>query len=115
MYYCIGIQKSKFGDYWLLNIKIFVKGIFDRSYSPSKDLIKSSLGHVNSNETEAFQSVFDFDEVMDDDVRIARLERLFKEHIVPFTTRASTRKGIIEMYKEKLFTLLPAVKEQIGL
>lgn len=36
---CIAIlelQKSKYGDYYMLNIKIFIQGAFDRSYSPTK-------------------------------------------------------------------------------
>jgi Domain of unknown function (DUF4304) len=70
---CIAVlelQKSNFGNYYQLNIKIFIQGIFERTYSPNKDLIKSSMGHVNSNSNEIIEyiNVFDFDEAMDDTI-----------------------------------------------
>lgn len=113
---CIAIlelQKSNFGDYYQLNIKIFIQGVFDRSYSVSKDLIKSSLGHVNSNETNKYKSVLDFDEQMDDTKRKNLLEDLFKNHIVPFTNNTLTKLGIRELEKKGEIYLLSAVKEEL--
>ena len=114
---CIAIlelQKSNFGDYYQLNIKIFIQGIFNKIYLPSKDLIKSSLGHVNSNETKVYKSVLDFDEPMDDSKRKERLRELFENHIVPFTNKTLTKSGIRELANKGEITLLPAVKEELA-
>ncbi len=68
---CIAIlelQKSNFGDYYQLLIKIFIQGAFEKTYIPSKDLIKSSMGHITTNETPEYKAVFDFDEPMEDEI-----------------------------------------------
>lgn len=114
---CIAVlelQKSNFGDYYQLNIKIFIQGVFDRTYLPSKDLIKSSMGHVNSSETKDYKNVFDFDEPMDDSIRKERLEELFQNHIVPFTDKTLSKSGIRELADKGEIFLLPAVKEELA-
>ena len=114
---CIAIlelQKSNFGDYYQLNIKIFIQGVFAKSYVPSKDLIKGSMGHINSSETNDYKNVFDFDEPMDDTIRKERLEELFKEHIVPFTNKTLFKSGIRELAEKGEIILLPAIKEELA-
>ena len=113
---CIAIlelQKSNFGDYYQLNIKIFIQGTFGKNYSPTKDLIKSSMGDVNSNETKDYKSVLDFDEPMDDNLRTERLEELFKNHLVPFTNKTLSKSGIRELVEKGDIFLLPAVKNEL--
>lgn len=113
---CIAIlelQKSNFGDYYMLNIKIFIQGLFDRKYSISKDLIKSSLGHANSNETLDYKEVFDFDNALDDQIRKEKLEKLFSNHIVPFTNKALSKAGIMKMHVEENLFLMETVKDQL--
>jgi hypothetical protein len=114
---CIAIlelQKSNFGDYYQLLIKIFIQGAFERSYMPSKDLIRSSMGHITTNETPEYKEVFDFDEPMEDDLRKNRLEELFKNHIVPFTNKTLIKSGIRELADIGEIFLLPAVKEELA-
>lgn len=113
---CIAIlelQKSNFGDYYILNIKVFIKGAFERTYALTKDLIKSSLGHINANETDEYRNIFSFDEPLDDSLRIEKLNELFKNHIVPFTTKTSTKLGIMELEKAGKIFILPAVKKEL--
>lgn len=114
---CIAVlelQKSNFGDYYQLNIKIFIQGVFDRTYLPSKDLIKSSMGHVNFSETKEYKNIFDFDEPMDDSIRKERLEELFQNHIVPFTDKTLSKLGIRELAEKGEIFLLSAIKEELG-
>lgn len=107
------LQKSNFGDYFQLLIKGFIQGAFGRLYIPNKDLIKSSIGHVNSNETKEYKDVLDFDEPMKDSIREERLKYLFQNHIVPFTNKVLSRQGIIELVGTGEVFLLPAVKEEL--
>ncbi len=107
------LQKSNFGDYYMLNIKIFIQGSFDRTYFPTKELIKSSLGHVNANETDEYRSIFNFDQPLNDSLRIERLKELFKNHIVPFTTKTSTRLGIKKLVSSGEIFILPLLKEEL--
>ncbi|SEH29933.1 DUF4304 domain-containing protein [Chryseobacterium culicis] len=113
---CISVlelQKSNFGDYYILNIKIFIQGSFDRIYSPTKDLIKSPMGDINENETDKYREIFDFDKPLDDSLRIEKLKELFKNHIVPFTTQTSTRLGIIELETSGQISILSSVKKEL--
>lgn len=113
---CISVlelQKSSFGDYYQLLIKIFIQGAFERTYMPNKDLIKSSMGHINSNETKAYKDVLDFDEPMKDNIRIELLEELFQNHIVPFTNKTQSRVNIKVLAEDGEIFLLPAVKEEL--
>lgn len=109
----IELQKSNFGDYYQLNIKIFIQGAFGRTYTLSKDLIKSSMGHVNTNETQEYKNVLDFDEPMEDSRRKERLEKLFQNHIVSFTDKALSKSGIIELVDKGEIFLLPAVRKEL--
>ena len=108
------LQKSNFGDYYQLNIKIFIQGVFEKTYLPSKGLIKSSMGHVNSSETKDYKNVFDFDKPMDDNIREERLKELFEKHIVPFTNKTLSKSGVKELAEKGEITLLPAVKKELA-
>lgn len=107
------LQKSNFGNYYQLNIKIFIQGVFEKTYLPSKDLIKSSMAHVNSSETKDYKNAFDFDEPMDNNLRIERLKELFENHIVPFTDKTLLKSGIRELAEKGDIFLLPAIKEEL--
>lgn len=77
---CIAVlelQKSSFGDYYMLNIKIFIQGSFGTTYFPNKDLIKSPMGDVTNQIND--NDIFDFDKPMDDEKRKEQLEKLFGE------------------------------------
>ncbi len=109
----LDLQKSNFGDYYELNIKIFVQSMFGNTYVKAKDLVKKHTGDVFTRQPDNYKDVFDFDKSMDDSKRKNRLEELFTEFIKPFTDKALSRKGLIELETEEKIFLLPAVKEEI--
>jgi hypothetical protein len=109
------LQKSKFGDYYQLNIKIFIQGVFGKTYTISKELVKNSMGHINAGETQEYKDVLDFDKSMDDIKRQEQLEILFKNQIVPFTEKAMTREGIIGLFQKEELFLLPAIRQELGI
>jgi len=106
------LQKSSFANSTYLNVKIFIQGAFDRTYTPNKDLIKSSIGHITNQIRD--KEILDFDEPMDDDERKEKLEQLFGEFIVPFVDKALSKSGIRELAEKGEITLLPAVKEELA-
>jgi hypothetical protein len=115
---CIAVlelQKSNFGNYYQLNIKIYVQGMFSRTYNKNKDLVKKDVGHIRNGEPPEYKSVFDFDEPMDDGKRREKLEKLFSEFITPFTNKALSKFGIKELADKGIITLLPAVQKELGL
>ena len=106
------LQKSSFANSNYLNVKVFIQGAFDRTYTPDKDLIKSSMGHITNQIRD--KEILDFDEPMDDDKRKEKLEQLFSEFIVPFSDKALSKSGIRELAEKGEITLLPAVKEELA-
>lgn len=109
----LDLQKSNFADYYEMNIKIFIQGMFGNSYSRSKNLVKRDIGNIFRRQPPEYKSVFDFDEPMDDEKRKADLAKLFSDFIVPFTDKALSKSGIIELANKGKITLLPAVQEEL--
>jgi hypothetical protein len=110
----LALQKSNYGDYYQLMIKIYVQGAFGNKYSISKDLVKRHGGNVFRGQPPQYKDVFNFDVSIDDDKRKQRLEELFSEFIEPFTNKALSKSGIRELADKGQLFLLPAVKEGLG-
>lgn len=111
---CIAIlelQKSNFGNYYLLNIKIFIDGIFNRNYLPSKELIKSPMGHITNQISEI--SVLDFEKPIEDYIRKDKLENLFLQTINPFTDKVLSISGIKELVNKGDIFLLSAIIDEL--
>jgi hypothetical protein len=54
----LDLQKSNFGDYYELNIKIFVQGMFGNNYSRSKNLVKRDVGNIFRRQPPEYKSAF---------------------------------------------------------
>lgn len=111
----LDLQKSNYGNYYQLLIKIYIQGAFDRHYTKSKDVVKKDIGHIFGSETKEYKDAFNFDNSMTDDERKLSLEQLFEKHVVPFVTKTSTRTGIITMHEKEGLFLIPNVKKELGI
>ena len=109
------LQKSNYGNYYQLNIKVFIQGLFEKSHKLSKDLVKTATPAVLGGELSSHRDIFDLDKKIDDKERVRKLEKAFEEYIIPCTKNMLTKKGIIELYKSKEVFLLPAVKKELGI
>lgn len=107
----LDLQKSNFGDYYEMNIKIYIQGMFGNNYSKNKYLVKKDIGDIFTRQPPEYKSVFDFDEPMDNEERKEKLEQLFSKFIVPFANMALSKSGIKELADKGAITLLPAIKE----
>jgi Domain of unknown function (DUF4304) len=111
----LDLQKSNFGNYYELNIKIFIQGIFGGNYSKSKDLVKKDPGHYFTRQPVNFRDVLDLDNSLSEVQRKERLIHLFDDYIVPFTNKTLTKAGIKKLEEQTEIRLLPAVKEALGI
>ncbi|UKB82569.1 hypothetical protein LF887_16315 [Chryseobacterium sp. MEBOG06] len=110
----LDLQKSNYGEYFELNIKIYVQGMFGNNYFRNKDLVKKEIGNVSRRQPSEYRSLFNFDEPMNDQVRKNRLEQFFTEFITPFTERALSISGLLELEKRKEIHITPAVNEELN-
>lgn len=109
------LQKSNFGNYYEFIIKIFVQGLFERTYAKNKDLVKKDVGHIRIGEPNEYRDVFDLENAMDDLSRKEKLNKLFSDFVSPFTETALSRSGIKKLADGKKIFLLPAIKEQLNI
>jgi len=108
----LDLQKSNYGNYYQIMIKIYVQGMFGSDYNKCKDLVKNT-GHIFRGEPPEFKNVLNLDKSMEESNRKQRIEELFNEFITPFSNEALSRKGLKELAQQEKIYLLPAVKEQL--
>ncbi|MCD0488055.1 DUF4304 domain-containing protein [Pedobacter sp. MC2016-14] len=108
------LQKSSYGNYYQMIIKIYVQGMFGRTYVSNKELVKTDIGDVQTGEPKEYRRIFDFDVFLDDAERIEKLNRLFEEFILPFAKRSLTKQGLRQLAKNGDISLLPAVEKELA-
>jgi hypothetical protein len=111
--FVIELMRSNFGNYYLLNIKIFVNGVFGKNHIVNKDMVKKEIGNIDRGEPKRFENALNLEFPMDDTAREMELEALFHDFLVPFSEKALTKRGIHELVEQGEIALLPAVKEEL--
>ena len=109
------LMKSNFGNYYQLNVKIFIQGIFGRKYTKNKDLIKREVGNISRGEPKEYEIFFDLDRPMEDTNRQKGIETLFHDFLVPFAQSVASRDGVKELERIGKIHIPLAVKEELGL
>ena len=110
----LDLQKSNFGDYYEMNVKIFVQGVFGNHYVKSKNLVKRDMGNIFTRPPKELCDVLTFDDIqMTDEERVSKTKELFDKFIVPFADKAMSMSGIKELESQGTIFILPAVKEEL--
>lgn len=109
----LDLQKSNYGDYYYLNIKIYVQGLFGNRYRREKKLVKGDVGDVFTRAPTEYDEIFKMETGLDISDRANRLYQLFSEYIQPMITLASTRGGVLELGNSGRLYLLPAVRQAL--
>jgi hypothetical protein len=108
------LQKSNYGNYYELNIKIFIQGVFGNQYQKSKEL-KYATSAILGRQPEEYRDVFDLDSLMENVLRKEKLEKLFNDFIVPLVNSMLTREGIKKHALNDKDFLTPALNKELGL
>ncbi len=108
----LDLQKSKYGNYYDLNIKVYIQDIFGKTYKIDKALVKDT-GDIFRRQPSEYKEVFDLETPINDISRINRIHILFNDFIIPFVEEAATKKGILNIASRKDILLLPAVKKAL--
>lgn len=109
----LSLQKSNFGNFNYLNIKIYIQNIFGKSYRIDKNKVKIEGGDVFRRIPNIYDDLLNLENFMNDDERRNGIERLFNDFLNSFVNKALTKKGIKELEIEGKLFLLPAVKEEL--
>lgn len=108
------LQKSHYGNYYELNIKIFIQGIFGEHYKKSKEL-KNAVSDILGRQPEEYRDALDLELSIEDSVRKNKIEQLFNDFVVPFVNKMLTREGIKQCALVDKDFLPPAVNKELGL
>ena len=110
----LGLQNSNFGNYFELNVKVFIQGLFGRRYVRSKNLMKKDTGDVFLRPSERYTRVLDLGQPMSSVQRHALLDALFREFLNPTAADALSREGLILLDSRGAIYLLPAVRQELN-
>lgn len=111
----LDLQKSNYGDYYELNIKIYIQGLFGNKYIMSKDLVKKHIGNIFLRPPNETREIFNLENDMSDGQREKNLENLLSDFIMLLANKALTREGIKELIEQNKVATTPAVREELFL
>ncbi|NNM44205.1 MAG: DUF4304 domain-containing protein [Chlamydiae bacterium] len=109
----LDLQKSNFGCYYYLNIKLFIQGVFGNIYVKSKKLVKTDCGNIFLRQPNNYSKLLNLDIELADIDRKEGLKEMFRDFIVPFSSKTSTKTGIKKLHEKGELFILPAVKQEL--
>jgi hypothetical protein len=110
----LDLQKSNYGSYYYLNVKLFIQGAFGRKYVKSKQLVKIDGGDIFLRQPDNYSNLLDLDAPLESSDRKEGLKKMFNDFIIPFSNKTNTKEGIKELYKNGELFILPALKKSLG-
>ncbi len=110
----LDLQKSNYGNYFEVNVKIYVQGLFGNNYIKGKDLVKKLTGDVFLRVPGSFRNALDLNSALNPDEREKDIEKLFSDYLVPLSTEARTRSGLLRLGESGRLVLLPAVRKELN-
>ncbi len=113
--FILELQKSNFGNYFEINMKIYIQGAFGNTYIPNKDIIKNDIGDIFTRPLAKYHSIWELDNDIHDEERKNKIKLFFEEYIKPIQEKVLTISGIKELSTEDNdhFFITPAVKNEI--
>lgn len=109
----LDLQKSNYGNYYELNIKIHIQECLDQTFTLSKKLIKGNMALADRGQPKEYDDFFNLEVPISDEQRRQGFERFFNEFMVPFSFKALNRGGIKELGEAKLIFLTNSVKKSL--
>lgn len=107
------LQKSNFGNFYYLEIKVFVNGIVQEKHKITKSLVKAQTYCCFTRPSSQYTDCLDLDILMDTTKRKQCLELLFSGFVKPFSDKALTSEGIYELINEKRVLCAPSTKLEL--
>lgn len=111
----IELQKSNYANYYYLNFKIFIQGIFGNVYVKNKRMVQPEMGNIFLRHPDNYSHLLDMRTPLSDSEREAGLRELFANFIMPLSNNTTSKEAIKALHaKGKLF-VLGAVQEELGI
>lgn len=111
--FVLHLQKSNFGNYFELNLKLFLGQGLSSNAAEFNRLVKSLSGDIFRRQPEEYREVFDLDTVISAADRRHRLARMFIELIDRMASAAASSLGLLRLRDEGLVFLLPMAEARL--
>jgi hypothetical protein len=111
----LSLQKSNYSQLFYLNIKTYLKGVFGRRDTISKDLLKD-VGDIFRRQPKEFEKLFDLESNLSIEERQEGLTAMFESFTNRYTNVMLSKDQIIHEHLQgsNEFSLLPAVRKELG-
>jgi hypothetical protein len=110
----LNLQKSNFGNYFEMNLKLFLGETAVVDSAELKERVKSMSGDIFRRQPEEYSDAFNLDSSMSLADRRAAIEKMFRDlidHIVSAGTAGSA--GILRLRDEGVLFVLPSVEARL--
>lgn len=111
----LDLQKSNYGNFYYLNIKLYIQDVFGTRYVKSKNLVKNDSGDVFLRQPEMYNKFFDLELDLQPHERQEGIDSMFTQFLSPIFEKACSREGIITLNRSGELYILPAVKKELGI
>ncbi len=108
--FVLDLQKSNFGQYFELNLKLFLQKKAPREAASLKKLTKSMSGDIFRRQPEQYRAAFDLESGISVVEREKLLARLFDEIIEQIAAGASSPSGLLGLRDQGVIFLMPNVE-----
>lgn len=109
----LDIQKSNFGNYFELNVKIFLNTRVPTSPSELKKLVKSLSGDIFRRQPEEYRVAFDLDAPVTNFDREELINMLFTNFVDRIVLASSNPADLLRLRDEGVIYLLPMVEARL--
>lgn len=109
----LNLQKSNYGRYADINLKIFLDMDVPRSGVELKPLITRLSGDIFRRQPRECNEALDLDSALDASARRTAIERFFAEIVDRVAVESSSASGLFSLRDEGVLYLLPAVEDRL--
>ena len=108
--FILNLQKSNFGAYFELNLKLFLGRHAPSNSADFKRFVRTLAGDIFRRHPEEFRSAFDLSSCLLTAQRQEAISRMFCEFIDRIVLSCNNPTGILRLRDEGIFYLLPGVE-----
>lgn len=112
--FVLNLQKSNFGNYFELNLKLFLGLQLSSNGVELKKTVKSFSGDIFRRQPEEFREIFDLDAEISLADRRKLLEKLFAELIDRMASGFASQAEILRLRDEGVIFLLPTIEARVN-
>lgn len=109
----LDLQKSNFGNYFELNLKLFLGRAAPSDPAEFKKLVKSLSGDIFRRQPEECRSAFELDAPVGLTERRGSIDRMFSEVVDRIALASDSPAGILRLRDEGLLFILPMIEAKL--